>query len=156
MITFALDFSEIERAVDESEALLEREIPRALEEGALRVAIRATEHHEYHDRTGKLTRSITAEPVTGSWSGGSLKTAVSATTPYADAIEEGSPAHIISARRKPWLRFKGRNGWVTAKSVNHPGNRAYQYLGQALDAKQDEITNLVEKAMDAALEKAGL
>jgi hypothetical protein len=50
--------------------------------------------------------------------------------PYAAPLEFGSKPHVIRAKNAPVLRFIGKNGnWVSKKQVNHPGNRAYSYVG---------------------------
>lgn len=54
--------------------------------------------------------------------------------PYAAAIDRGADAHPITARRKPYLHFRGRRGWVRTKSVRHPGNRPYKFLYRAITA----------------------
>lgn len=53
--------------------------------------------------------------------------------PYALAIDQGAHPHFIFARRKKFLRFRGRNGkWVTKGGVRHPGNKPYRFLGAGI------------------------
>ena len=55
---------------------------------------------------------------------------------YANAIDLGARAHVIEGRNGGNLRFfwKKQNRWVTTRSVNHPGNRAYRFLYRATNA----------------------
>lgn len=56
------------------------------------------------------------------------------TKDYAAAIDQGASPHVITARSKPYLHFRGSKGWVRVKNVNHPGNRPFRFLYNAHDA----------------------
>lgn len=47
---------------------------------------------------------------------------------YAAAIDRGARPHDISANKKPYLHFRGKQGWVRTKRVKHPGNKPYRFL----------------------------
>jgi hypothetical protein len=52
---------------------------------------------------------------------------------YARYVHEGTRAHVIRAKKKKVLKFKGRSGaFVFAKKVNHPGTRKREFVEQAL------------------------
>lgn len=55
---------------------------------------------------------------------------------YAEPIDLGARPHKIEGRNGGNLRFfwKKQNRWVTTRSVNHPGNRAYRFLYRATTA----------------------
>ena len=52
---------------------------------------------------------------------------------YARFVHEGTRAHVIRAKKKKALKFKGRGGgFVFRKQVHHPGTRARPFVEQAL------------------------
>ena len=78
-------------------------------------------------KTGNLRKNISMKqgPL------GSVE--VTAETPYAYVVHEGSAPHVIQG--KPTLKFpsKRRGGQViVVKKVNHPGHRAQPFLMRAL------------------------
>jgi hypothetical protein len=66
-----------------------------------------------------------------------LKTRVKGTVgnraKYASAVHDGSPPHIIRARRKRALRFEVDGKVVFARSVRHPGTRGRPWLLEAAE-----------------------
>ena len=91
--------------------------------------------------TGALRSSI-------STSGGGLDYSITASTPYAKYIEDGTRPHVITGN--PYLRWDGQiNGPV--KSVNHPGNRAYKYMETACDTQTQGLDDRVAAAIDRVL-----
>lgn len=92
----------------------------------------ARAHPTFKPRTGRLQRSVhwkarqAAKKTT-------LK--VRARTRYAHAIEYGARPHVITPRRKKYLRFRPKGGGVVfAKRVNHPGNRPFKFLYRTANA----------------------
>jgi hypothetical protein len=74
--------------------------------------------------SGRMDIKITAVGPTGS---------VTFPVSYARYVHEGTRAHVIRAKTKKVLRFKGRGGgWVFAKKVNHPGTKKREFVEQAL------------------------
>ena len=91
--------------------------------------------------TGALRSSI-------STSGGGLDYSITASTPYAKYIEDGTRPHVITGN--PYLIWDGQiNGPV--KSVNHPGNRAYKYMETACDTQTQGLDDRVAEAIIRAL-----
>ena len=87
--------------------------------------------------TGALRSSI-------STSGGGLDYSITASTPYAKYIEDGTRPHVITGN--PYLVWDGQiNGPV--KSVNHPGNRAYKYMETACDTQTQGLEDRVAEAI---------
>ncbi len=96
------------------------------------VALGHVQHHaEFQRRTGKLQDKTDYRVV--KLRGGKLLKVFNP-LPYAAAIDGGAKPHLIRARSSPYLHFKGKRGWVRAKVVRHPGNRAYRFLYNATDA----------------------
>lgn len=91
--------------------------------------------------TGALRSSI-------STSGGGLDYSITASTPYAKYIEDGTNPHVITGN--PYLRWDGQiNGPV--KSVNHPGNRAYKYMETACDTQTQGLDDRIAEAIGKVL-----
>lgn len=91
--------------------------------------------------TGALRSSI-------STSGGGLDYSITASTPYAKYIEDGTSPHVITGN--PYLRWDGQiNGPV--KSVNHPGNRAYKYMETACDTQTQGLDDRIAEAIGKVL-----
>lgn len=87
--------------------------------------------------TGALRSSI-------STSGGGLDYSITASTPYAKYIEDGTRPHVITGN--PYLVWDGQiNGPV--KSVNHPGNRAYKYMETACDTQTQGLDDRIAAAI---------
>lgn len=87
--------------------------------------------------TGALRSSI-------STSGGGLDYSITASTPYAKYIEDGTRPHIITGN--PYLIWDGQiDGPV--KSVNHPGNRAYKYMETACDTQTQGLDDRIAEAI---------
>ncbi len=57
--------------------------------------------------------------------------AVGTNVEYADAIENGSKPHTITAKTSKGLRFKINGQWITKQSVHHPGYKGKSFLGYA-------------------------
>lgn len=150
----SLDVESVITACDQVEAQLAIHLPLALVMAGDLVAESARTTHGYQDRTGNLTRSIYAEPVSGSYAGRDLSVAVGANANYGAAIELGAKPHIIRAR-KGLLRFGTVSGLVFTKAVNHPGNKPYRFLHEALDREADDLTLIIGNGMTDAWEAAG-
>lgn len=96
------------------------------------VALGHVQHHnDFKRRTGKLQDTTDYRVVR--LKGGRL---LRITNPqkYAGAIDGGARPHLIRAKNKPYLHFKGKRGWARVKFVNHPGNRPFKFLYNATDA----------------------
>lgn len=64
-------------------------------------------------RTGRLRQSIRVKSAT-------KRKAVVGAHYTAFFVDAGSVAHTIEAKNRPMLVFKGRNGTIFARKVNHP------------------------------------
>lgn len=82
-------------------------------------------------RTGRLRASGRMDiKITHVGPSGSVTFPVS----YAQFVHEGTRAHIIRAKKKKVLRFRGATGqFVYRREVHHPGTRARPFLQRALE-----------------------
>ncbi len=157
MVEVEFDDRPLIEALGRVEDNLERSLPDVIAMGCDLIAAYAKEHHEYKDGpTSGLTNSIQPAGVTGSFKAGTLEGAVAAGAPYAAAIEHGARPHKIRAKYRKALRWSVPTGFRFATEVNHPGNRAYRFLENALDAQMPTITAEMEAAVDLAFFDAGL
>ena len=88
-------------------------------------------------KTGHLRRGIVTDV-------GNMKVSVhTSNIKYARGVEEGTKPHIITAKNKKALYWKGAKRPV--KLVNHPGSKAKPYLEPAFESEKDKfIENLKE------------
>ena len=155
-VDVSLDVEDIVGAIGVVREKMAEHIPAALAMGADLVAAEAKRTHEYQDQTSLLTNSIMSDGVHGALFGGSLEAVVSAGAPYAPSIEFGAKAHVIKAKHRKALRWPIEGGFMFAGKVNHPGNREYAFLGNALDVEFPGIVENVEDAVEASFAEAGL
>lgn len=114
------------RSLDELEAGIERAAGNAAQEGAEE----ARRVGRFQDRTGQLRRNIAAFRV-----GGGFRTVqwhVLAPLPYSEFVEAGTKPHRIEARNAESLRWVNAGGVHFARVVNHPGSRAFPFMGPGL------------------------
>jgi hypothetical protein len=118
---------------------------------------------EIDSDTGELLNSWRVIPK------GIARYQVRSTVDYAVFLELGTSEHEI--RGHPSLVFqpepgtygeypddaKRGDGWVQMRTVNHPGNEAYQYFEAAENSRSWKTTlnNKLRKARDEAIEEAG-
>ena len=65
---------------------------------------------------------------------------------YAPAVEFGTRAHIIRAKNKKALYWKGATHPV--KQVNHPGSRAKPYLIPAFEKEKDQFLERLKEVIE--------
>lgn len=150
-----LDATDLNRAVATAILGMDPAVSDGLQHGAKRVEQAAKAQHDYHDRTGALTRSIAAGQVTGAFYARGLEVDVTADAPGAAAIEQGARPHVITARHARALRFRFGGALVFRRSVNHPGNKPYKYLAGALERELDDVAADVLDGACEALRDAG-
>lgn len=126
--------------------LLERELPKAMGDIALRIEREAKERAPVN--TGTLRSSI-AHEVNEIAKG--YEAVVGTNIEYAADVEFGTGPHTITGDP---LRFTVGGEVVFAKEVQHPGTPAQPYLGPALDAAADYITRRLREAFEIAVRRA--
>lgn len=124
--------------------LLTKETRRAGEFGLVHVG----QHPEFKPRTGQLQRSTEYKIV-------KLKSGAKITllnrAKYAAAIDQGSPRHMIAARRARALRFMWHGRLMFRRYVMHPGNKPYKFLYRATVA----AGRVFEQSMRHGMEQIG-
>jgi hypothetical protein len=155
VIHLTFDLAEVMAGFERAHGNLGRNIPLALELSADLVAAEAKLTHDYIDRSHNLTDSIARDDVTGNYESGNLEIIVAAGEPYGLPLEVGAKPHRIEPRFRRALRWPVEGGFVFAKGVNHPGIRAREFLGKALDAKLPDITRTFEDATELSFAQAG-
>lgn len=84
-----------------------------------------------HNRTGALRASIYSEILYGPT--GDLMARVGSDLDYAEAVDRGTPPHIIRPKSSTVLRWTNKSGEVVfARVVHHPGSEAVMYLTDVL------------------------
>lgn len=112
----------------------EREIERALDLSGRTARAYVQRNPGFKRRSGALQRETTARVVRTS-SGRLLK--LDNPLNYADAIDQGSPAHEmgpITPKKGEFLRFEIGGKTIFAKFVKrftHPGNKPYKFMYRA-------------------------
>ena len=90
-------------------------------------------------KTGHLRRGITTDV-------GNMEVTVhTSNIKYARGVEEGTRPHIIRAKGKKALYWKGARHPV--RKVNHPGSRAKPYLIPAFEKEKEVIMKDLEKVI---------
>ena len=91
-------------------------------------------------QTGHLRRSI------ANFRRGMTATVHTSNVKYAPMVEYGTKAHIIKAKNKKALYWKGASHPV--KSVRHPGSKAKPYLIPAFEKEKDTFINDLKEAIE--------
>ncbi len=153
-----IDLAGLEAAVQRLASAADRRMRMALQMIADEVVVHAKQNHDYQDRTGRLTQSIRAEQVEGSFAEGFTISMLAGgmRVQYAAHVEWGTRPHIIRARNARMLRFTMGGRDVFRRSVRHPGTRPYRFMQNALNAKVSRAEELIDSAMELAAEEAGL
>lgn len=108
----------------------------AIEASALRAAKKAAPR-----RSGQLADRLHAVRRTN-------ERLITSEVPYLKYVIGGTRAHVIHAKNARALAFNIGGRTVFAKSVNHPGTRANDFLETALDDAGPEFQRALEKAGD--------
>ena len=89
--------------------------------------------------TGHLRRGITTDV-------GNMEVTVhTSNIKYAPGVEYGTKAHIIKAKNKKVLYWKGAKHPV--KKVNHPGSKAKPYLIPAFNQEKDQFLEKLKEVI---------
>ena len=90
-------------------------------------------------KTGHLRRGITTDV-------GNMEVTVhTSNIKYARGVEEGTRPHVIKAKNKKALYWKGAKHPV--KSVRHPGSRAKPFLIPAFEKEKEVLIKDLEKVI---------
>ena len=142
MIKF--DTSEIDKFVIDLKGTSEdirSDIQKVLKKSGFNVEARAKRNITNNGsvKTGHLRRGITTDV-------GNMEVTVhTSNIKYARGVEEGTRAHIIRAKNKKALYWKGAKHPV--KSVRHPGSKAKPFLIPAFEKEKEVIIKDLEKVI---------
>lgn len=129
MLTCTVDLAEFHHEATRARNDLVRAASTAVHAAAVAGRDEAKRAGTYKDRSGRLRQSIKARHVAEQARGAVWE--VWTPTRYALFVEAGTRPHRIDARNVPNLHFYwtrlGR--WFTGPHVNHPGTRAYPFMG---------------------------
>ena len=90
-------------------------------------------------QTGHLRRSI------ANFRRGMTATVHTSNVKYAHMVEYGTKAHIIRAKNKKALYWKGAK--YPVKQVNHPGSKAKPYLIPAFNQEKDQFLEKLKEVI---------
>ena len=142
MIKF--DTSEIDKFVidlkDTSENI-RSDVQKVLKKSGFNIEARAKRNITNNGsvKTGHLRRGVTTDI-------GNMEVTVhTSNIKYARGVEEGTRSHIIRAKNKKALYWKGAKHPV--KSVRHPGSRAKPFLIPAFEKEKEVIIKDLEKVI---------
>ena len=140
MIKF--DTSEIDKFVIDLKGTSEdirSDIQKVLKNAGFNIEARAKRNISNNGsvKTGHLRRGITTDV-------GNMEVTVhTSNIKYARGVEEGTRPHIIRAKNKKALYWKGAKH--PAKSVRHPGSKAKPFLIPAFEKEKEVIMKDLEK-----------
>ena len=100
-------------------------------------------------RTGHLQQSIRTD-LTRVNEG---KAEIVADASYAPFVEFGTRPHEIRPRRRKWLRWATKEGYIFAKLVHHPGSRPYPFFRTAISEGLEDAKEAFVKAFLEALKR---
>jgi hypothetical protein len=113
----------------------------------------AKSSHRYTDRTGKLT--ATAKATLRRTGSGGATAEMHWPQSYAAAVDGGTRPHTITAKKRGVLAFVASGGnAVFARSVRHPGTRAYGFAGDAHTKAERSLETRLVAALHAAADEA--
>ena len=140
MIKF--DTSEIDKFVIDLKGTSEdirSDVQKVLKKSGFNIEARAKRNITNNGsvKTGHLRRGVTTDV-------GNMEVTVhTSNIKYARGVEEGTRPHIIRAKNKKALYWKGAKHPV--KSVRHPGSRAKPFLIPAFEKEKEVIMKDLEK-----------
>ena len=139
-----IDTSEIDKFVidlkDTSENI-RSDVQKVLKKSGFNIETRAKRNISNNGsvKTGHLRRGITTDV-------GNMEVTVhTSNIKYARGVEEGTRPHIIRAKSKKALYWKGAKHPV--KSVRHPGSKAKPFLIPAFEREKEVIMKDLEKVI---------
>ncbi len=144
------DLAQIKRAHADLIRQTEKAVDRETEEAGRFAENYVHAHPTFTPRTGKLQDS-TGHKVLRLSSGRILR--ITNKAKYAAAIDQGSKAHLIVARRASALRFMWKGQLMFRRWVWHPGTRPRKFLWRATFAAGRILEQGLESKMAAIARK---
>ena len=140
----SIDTSEIDKFVidlKEASEEIRSDVQKVLVSSGFNIEARAKRNISSNGsvKTGHLIRGITTDV-------GNMEVTVhTSNIKYARFVEEGTRPHIIRAKNKKALYWKGAKHPV--KSVRHPGSKAKPYLIPAFEKEKEVIIKDLERVI---------
>lgn len=147
-----IDTKALLAALHKAPEAIAREVRPDMIDLSAEVQVQAAHNHRFKSKGGFLEASI--KPTAQASGLGFSVQAGGVMAPYGVYVHEGTKPHTISAKNKSTLYSKSANKFF-GKSVNHPGTQPDQFLFKALDAKAQQIMQVVEMSIGQALRKLG-
>lgn len=123
-----IDLDDVRRKHSKTLGGFRRAVEQAASEASGDAVTYSREKHEYKNQTGALEKATFGRVI---MLRRSARVVLKNAKKYAQPIDMGARPHVIKPRRAKLLRFLSGGRFVFARSVNHPGNRAYQFLYKA-------------------------
>lgn len=140
MFTATVDLADFHREAARAHSLLVSATAIAAREAA-EAGRDEAKRGQFKDQTGTLRGRIDAKALSGGeWE-------IVAPTPYALFVEVGTRPHPIYPKRASVLRFYLGGRTVFARSVQHPGTRAYAFMGHAYEIAERVLYARAEAAV---------
>lgn len=129
-----------------------RDLPQGMEQQVIRdlsqVAFDSAQKGAgRHFRSGALFQSLLNRAITGGRKVGHDRNRA----PHALFVIFGTRPHVIRPNKRKALRWVGPQGFVFAKSVNHPGYAGDDYLLQARDDAFGQLQTITANALRRSL-----
>ncbi len=124
-------------------SIFDRNIRLAVKTATVMVQSEAQNTHRFTSRTGDLEKAVDVRfSANGRRGEIFLNEGVAS---YARFVHEGTKPHAIFPKNKLALRFPKGGKFAFAKRVQHPGTKKDQFLFEALDTEQDEISAVFKR-----------
>ena len=140
-----IDTSEVDKLVIDLKGIskeIRSDIQKVLKNSGFNIEAKAKRNLSSNGsvRTGHLRHGIATDV-------GNLEVTVhTSNIKYARMVEEGTRPHIIRAKNKRALYWKGAKHPV--KSVRHPGSKAKPYLIPAFEKEKDKFINDLKEVIE--------
>lgn len=150
MIEIEIDRRDLDRAAVRFLTELAQGAQRATKDEAEATRERIASGLYWTNRTGKTGQSFKVEPGVES-----LSSTLASGSKVARFLLNGTPPHVIQARRRDALAFVVNGTQVFRRRVNHPGTKARPYLQTEATRAEPALMRRVESAANAAVSSTG-
>lgn len=126
---------------------IEGRVHRVLAEAAVHAKGLAQSSNKFQDKTGRLRATIRV-------AGSGMRTRIVSALKYSQAINDGSPKHIIFAKdnsKTGLLKFKIAGRWISKQFVMHPGTKPRPFMDDAADTMEVLLPEWMDKALGSLL-----
>lgn len=150
MISVEIDRSDLDRAAVRFLTELAQGAQKAATAEAESTRERIASGLYWTNRTGKTGQSFRVDPGVES-----LSSTLASSSNVARFLLNGTPPHVIQARRRDALAFVVNGTQVFRRRVNHPGTKARPYIQTEATRAEPALMRRVESAANAAVSSTG-